>query len=127
MSDDMMIGPGMHENAAQEALHDNAADATVHALLAIASAINRLANAVEGPGRRNGCTVSGSLYTAGLRRKLRRRLGGALPRDPCPELPKPRWFLRTRSSTLARKYSSSISSRNQPMRVFLPYEVKYDR
>lgn len=47
MSDDTMTGGGMHEIAAQEALHDNAADATVHALLAIASAVNRLANAVE--------------------------------------------------------------------------------
>jgi len=44
-----MIGPGMHENAAQGALNDdNTADASVHALLAIASAINRLAEAVEG-------------------------------------------------------------------------------
>ena len=43
-----MIGPGMHENAAESSLSsDHTADAQVHALLAIASAINRLANAVE--------------------------------------------------------------------------------
>jgi hypothetical protein len=45
LSDDTMIGPGMHEMAAQNT--DNPADASVHAMLAIASAINRLADAVN--------------------------------------------------------------------------------
>ena len=43
-----MVGPGMHEIAAQEAVADNQpADASVFAMLAIASAINRLADAVN--------------------------------------------------------------------------------
>ncbi|WP_158073461.1 hypothetical protein [Actinophytocola xanthii] len=48
MSDNSMIGPGLHENAAQDAVGEDAAQATVFALLAIASAINRLADTVEG-------------------------------------------------------------------------------
>jgi hypothetical protein len=43
-----MAGPGMHEDAARDALAlDNVAEAQVRALLAIASAINRLADAQE--------------------------------------------------------------------------------
>jgi hypothetical protein len=47
VSDDRMIGPGMHEHAADEALPDRPDHASVFALLAIASAINRLADAVN--------------------------------------------------------------------------------
>jgi hypothetical protein len=42
-----MIGPGAHEVAAQEAAHEDTAEASVYAMLAIASAINRLADAVN--------------------------------------------------------------------------------
>lgn len=43
-----MIGPGAHEIAAQQDLQaDRTEDAQVRALLAIASAVNRLASAVE--------------------------------------------------------------------------------
>lgn len=45
--DDTMLGPGVHERNAQNALGDTSEVATVHALLAIASAVNRLAEAVE--------------------------------------------------------------------------------
>jgi hypothetical protein len=46
VSDNTMIGPGAHEAAATEAMTgDN--QAHICALLAIASAINRLADAVE--------------------------------------------------------------------------------
>ena len=48
MSDDTMVGPGMHEDAAQNRLDANQVErAQVHALLAIASAVNRLAQAME--------------------------------------------------------------------------------
>jgi hypothetical protein len=48
MSDDNTIGPGVHENAAMDALAKNQIqDAQVRALLAIASAVNRLAEAQE--------------------------------------------------------------------------------
>lgn len=48
MGDDQMIGPGAHENAASEALvNGRTEDAKVLALLALASAVNRLAAAQE--------------------------------------------------------------------------------
>lgn len=47
MSDNTMIGPGAHENAASEALADDVGRAQVLALLALASAVNRLAEAHE--------------------------------------------------------------------------------
>jgi hypothetical protein len=48
MSDDSMIGPGAHENSALSMLSDgNPADAQVLAVLALASAVNRLAEAQE--------------------------------------------------------------------------------
>lgn len=48
MSDDNMLGPGAHESAAAVALRDgNAEDAKVLAVLALASAVNRLARAQE--------------------------------------------------------------------------------
>jgi hypothetical protein len=47
-SDDRMIGPGAHENAVHEELaNQQPADAQVRALLAIASAINRVADQLE--------------------------------------------------------------------------------
>jgi hypothetical protein len=45
--DDAMTGPGAHEISAMEKLHERNEEAQVFALLAIASAINRLATAVE--------------------------------------------------------------------------------
>jgi hypothetical protein len=46
--DDSMIGPGAHEDVAHEDLaSDRPADAQVRALLAIASAINRVADQLE--------------------------------------------------------------------------------
>lgn len=51
LSDDSMIGPGAHENTALDTAADgDVAKAQVYALLAVASAINRLANAVENRG-----------------------------------------------------------------------------
>ncbi|MGW5703844.1 hypothetical protein [Amycolatopsis japonica] len=48
MNDDSMLGPGVHENNAQNAIaSDDAATAQVFALLAIAAAVNRLADAQE--------------------------------------------------------------------------------
>lgn len=48
MSDNTMIGPGAHEVAASSALSNgDAEDAKVLALLALASAVNRLAAAHE--------------------------------------------------------------------------------
>lgn len=47
LNDDRMIGPGMHEQTAQNALIRDSDEAAVHAMLAIASAINRLADAVN--------------------------------------------------------------------------------
>lgn len=48
MSGDYMIGPGDHENAASEAImHQEIPQATVYAILALASAVNRLAAAHE--------------------------------------------------------------------------------
>ncbi|GAA5174920.1 hypothetical protein GCM10023321_79810 [Pseudonocardia eucalypti] len=48
MSDDCMIGPGRHEVVAHENLNANLpAAAQVWALLAIASAINRVADQLE--------------------------------------------------------------------------------
>jgi hypothetical protein len=47
-SEDRMIGPGGHEDVAHEDLADKRpADAQVRALLAIASAINRVADQLE--------------------------------------------------------------------------------
>jgi hypothetical protein len=47
-SEYMMIGPGAHEDVAHEDLaSDRPADAQVRALLAIASAINRVADQLE--------------------------------------------------------------------------------
>lgn len=41
-----MVGPGQHEDAAQDQLNKgNAAEAQVHAILALAAAVNRLAGA----------------------------------------------------------------------------------
>lgn len=42
-----MIEPGMHEDAALEQEHDHPERAQIRAQLAIASAINRLAEAIE--------------------------------------------------------------------------------
>lgn len=42
-----MVGPGMHEQQAQSLAGEDDAAASIEALLAIASAINRLAEAVE--------------------------------------------------------------------------------
>jgi hypothetical protein len=43
-----MVGPGVHEVNAQNALgHDQADEARVHAIRALASAVNRLAAAAE--------------------------------------------------------------------------------
>ena len=48
MSDTSMVGPGAHENAASAALTESRTDdAVVLALLALASAVNRLAAAHE--------------------------------------------------------------------------------
>jgi hypothetical protein len=47
VGDDSMVGPGAHENAATEAVYEDVPRAQVYALLAIASAINRLADAIE--------------------------------------------------------------------------------
>lgn len=48
MGDNTMIGPGAHEDAATNALADNDVEkAKVLALLALASAVNRLAQAQE--------------------------------------------------------------------------------
>lgn len=48
MSDDDMIGPGAHEVVATRMLDDgDTEDAKVYALLALASAVNRLAKAQE--------------------------------------------------------------------------------
>ncbi len=48
MNDDHMIGPGAHENAASGALIEGRTEeAKVLALLALASAVNRLAAAQE--------------------------------------------------------------------------------
>ncbi|MET9250261.1 hypothetical protein [Nonomuraea sp. NPDC003709] len=48
MSDNDMIGPGAHEIAALNALADDKSeDAKVLAILALASAVNRLAEAQE--------------------------------------------------------------------------------
>lgn len=48
-NDDRMIEPGAHENVAHNDLADDrTADAQVRALLAIASAINRVADQLEG-------------------------------------------------------------------------------
>ncbi|MFD1146953.1 hypothetical protein [Saccharothrix hoggarensis] len=51
MNDDTMVGPGAHEvTATESAARGEVAEAQVFALLAIASAINRLADAVESRG-----------------------------------------------------------------------------
>jgi hypothetical protein len=43
-----MVGPGQHEYATQDQLNKgNVAEAQVHAILALASAVNRLASAHE--------------------------------------------------------------------------------
>jgi hypothetical protein len=48
MSDESMIGPGAHEDSAMNALASERHDeAHVHAILALASAVNRLAAAQE--------------------------------------------------------------------------------
>jgi len=48
MSDDNMIGSGIHEDSAINALADKRhEEAQVHAILALASAVNRLAVAQE--------------------------------------------------------------------------------
>ena len=48
MSDDHMIGPGAHENAAHSAsMNGDNETAIVYAVLALASAVNRLAAAQE--------------------------------------------------------------------------------
>ncbi|MEV7808959.1 hypothetical protein AB0O28_39010 [Microbispora sp. NPDC088329] len=48
MSDNWMIGPGAHENTAVNALGDKRTEeAKVWAILALASAVNRLAEAQE--------------------------------------------------------------------------------
>ncbi|WP_167530265.1 hypothetical protein [Microbispora hainanensis] len=48
MSDNYMIGPGAHENAAANCLADKKTEeAKVYAILALASAVNRLAEAQE--------------------------------------------------------------------------------
>ncbi len=45
-SDDSMIGPGAHEQVAhQQAVDGDTASATVYAILALAAAVNRLADA----------------------------------------------------------------------------------
>ncbi|MFI0446604.1 hypothetical protein [Actinomadura sp. 6N118] len=46
--DDLMVGPGSHENSALNALADGRAeDAQVLAILSLASAVNRLAASQE--------------------------------------------------------------------------------
>lgn len=48
MNDDSMVGPGAHEDSAINALADKRyEEAQVHAVLALASAVNRLAAAQE--------------------------------------------------------------------------------
>lgn len=48
VTDNFMIGPGAHETAAAEALHNgDTSDAQVLAILALASAVNRLADAQQ--------------------------------------------------------------------------------
>ena len=48
MDDNHMIGPGAHEQAAHSASMDgDNATATVYAILALAAAVNRLADAQE--------------------------------------------------------------------------------
>jgi hypothetical protein len=47
VDDNSMVGPGMHEQAAQNLVGENDAAASVEALLAIASAINWFAEAIE--------------------------------------------------------------------------------
>jgi hypothetical protein len=62
MSDHTKVGPGMHEDAAQNRLDANQVErAQVHALLAIASAVNRLANAMESvaDSQRHGRKIMG--------------------------------------------------------------------
>jgi|HubBroStandDraft_1064217.scaffolds.fasta_scaffold1072151_1 hypothetical protein len=47
-SDDSMIGPGAHEQVAnQQATDGDTASATVYAILALAAAVNRLADAQQ--------------------------------------------------------------------------------
>jgi hypothetical protein len=48
MSDDEMVGPGAHENSAMDAVsRGHTEEAQIYAILALAAAVNRLANAQE--------------------------------------------------------------------------------
>jgi hypothetical protein len=47
VDNEAMLDPGTHENNAIEAMRQDPGQASTHALLAIASAVNRLARAVE--------------------------------------------------------------------------------